>query len=224
MQLNPTQNLAVDLLILAFDRENNSVKIFTPSRKDSNKKALPGVLLKPNESISDAVQRTLETKTEFSNLNYRLQELPAQTNPSRDPRGHVISVPILVFLTEPVTLTNDWSNFEPDLELDLDHTEMVNKAFSILAQNWDKHPLPLLLAGENITLEETRDLLAHLQPYYSKTLPSNLRQMDFVQNFLKETNSFMASNKKGRPPRYYKVLAEDIKPLYFINNGEIRMH
>lgn len=214
MQLNPTQNLAVDLLILAFDRENNSVKIFTPSRKDSNKKALPGVLLKPNESISDAVQRTLETKTEFSDLNYRLQELPAQTNPSRDPRGHVVSVPILVFLTEPVTLTNNWSNFEPELELDFDHTEMVNKAFSILAQNWDKHPLPLLLTGNSTTLEETRDLLAHFQPYYVKTLPSNLRQMAFVQTFMKETNSFMASTKKGRPPRCYKILADKIKPLY----------
>lgn len=214
MQLNPTQNLAVDLLILAFDRSNNSVKIFTPTREDYNEKALPGVLLKTNESIPNAVQRTLETKTQFSSLNYRLQELPAQTDPNRDPRGHVISVPILVLLMEPITVTKDWSNFEPDLELDFDHTEMVNKAFNILANNWDKHPLPLLLTGNNTTLEETRDLLAHFQPYYVKTLPSNLRQMAFVQQFLKETDSFMASNKKGRPPRCYKVLTEDIKPLY----------
>lgn len=214
MQLNPTQNLAVDLLILAFDRSNNSVKIFTPTREDSNKKALPGVLLKTNESISDAVQRTLETKTEFSGLKYRLQELPAQTEPNRDPRGHVVSVPILVFIMEPININEDWSNFEPDLELDFDHTEMVNKAFKILANNWDKHPLPLLLTGNNTTLEETRDLLAHFQPYYVKTLPSNLRQMAFVQNFLKETDSFRASIKKGRPPRCYKVLADDIKPLY----------
>ena len=214
MQLNPTQNLAVDLLILSFNRENNSVKIFTPTREDSNKKALPGILLKHNESISDAVQRTLVTKTDLSNLNYQLQELPAQTNPARDHRGHVVSVPILVFLMEPFALSEDWSNFEPDLELDFDHTSMVNVAFSILAQNWDRHPLPLLLAGENITLEETRDLLAHFQPYYAKTLPSNLRQMTFVQNFLKELNSFRASTKKGRPPRCYKVLANEIKPLY----------
>ena len=214
MQLNPTQNLAVDLLILSFDRSDNSVKIFTPTREDSNKKALPGVLLKTNESISEAVKRTIDTKTILSGLKYRLQELPAQTNPNRDPRGHVISVPILVFMTEAVNTYEDWSNFEPDLELDFDHTHMVNIAFNILAQNWDRHPLPLLLAGENITLEETRDLLAHFQPYYAKTLPSNLRQMTFVQNYLKESNSFMASNKKGRPPRCYKVLANEIKPLY----------
>ena len=214
MQLNPTQNLAVDLLILSFDRENNSVKIFTPTREDSNKKALPGVLLKTNESISEAVKRTIDTKTILSDLKYRLQELPAQTNPNRDPRGHVVSVPILVFIMEPININEDWSNFEPDLELDFDHTHMVNIAFNILAQNWDKHPLPLLLAGENITLEETRDLLAHFQPYYAKTLPSNLRQMTFVQNFLKETDSYMTSNKKGRPPRAYKVLDDKIKPLY----------
>lgn len=214
MQLNPTQNLAVDLLILSFDRSDNSVKIFTPVREDSNKKALPGVLLKHNESISDAVKRTLVTKTELFNLNYRLQELPAQTNPNRDPRGHVVSVPILVFMMEPININEDWSNFEPELELDFDHTSMVNIAFNILAQNWDKHPLPLLLTGNNTTLEQTRDLLAHFQPYYVKTLPSNLRQMAFVQQFLKETKSFMASNKKGRPPRCYKVLANEIKPLY----------
>lgn len=214
MQLTPTQNLAIDLLILAFDRENNNVKIFTPTREDSNKKALPGVLLKPNESISDAVKRTIDTKTILSGLKYRLQELPAQTDPNRDPRGHVISVPILVFMMEPININKYWSNFEPDLELDFDHTRMVNIAFNILAQNWDKHPLPLLLLGKNTTLEETRDLLAHFQPYYVKTLPSNLRQMAFVQQFLKETESFMASNKKGRPPRCYKVLTEKIKPLY----------
>ena len=214
MQLNPTQNLAVDLLILTFNRENNSVKIFTPTREDSKKKALPGVLLKHNESISEAVQRTLETKTEFSNLNYRLQELPAQTNPSRDPRGHVISVPILVFLMEPILVENDWSNFEPELELDFDHTRMVNIAFSILANNWDQHPLPLFLLGENTTLEETKDLLAHFKPNYKKTLPSNIRNMQFRIGHLKETDSFMASTTKGRPPRIYKVLADKIRPLY----------
>lgn len=214
MQLTPTQNVAVDLLILALDQTHNTVKLFTPTREDSKKKALPGVLLTPNESISHAVQRTLDTKTNLSQLSYHLQELPAQTDPDRDPRGHVISVPILVFLTEHVSLSNDWSTFEPGLDLDFDHTNMVNKAFNILAQNWECYPLPLLLAGRSITLEETRDLLAHFQPQYAKTLPSNLRHMTFVQSFLKETNTLRATTKKGRPPKCYTVLADDIKPLY----------
>lgn len=213
MTLIPYQNLAVDLLILSFDRSHNRVKIFTPVRGDSHKKALPGVLVKENESIENAVHRTLETKTNLSEFKYVLQELPAQTNPTRDPRGQVISIPILVLLTEPFPYSDGWSNFEKDLDLDFDHTEMVNKAFTILSNNWDKHPLPLLLAGDTITLEETRDLLAHFLPYYQKTLPSNLRQMSFVMNVLQETEDFDKS-KQGRPPRFYKILKDNIKPLY----------
>lgn len=213
MTLIPYQNLAVDLLILSFDRLHNRVKIFTPVRGDSHKKALPGVLVKENESIENAVHRTLETKTSLSEFKYVLQELPAQTNPTRDPRGQVISIPILVLLTEPFPYSDGWSNFEKDLDLDFDHTEMVNKAFTILSNNWDKHPLPLLLAGDTITLEETRDLLAHFLPYYQKTLPSNLRRMSFVMNVLQETEDFDKS-KQGRPSRFYKILKDNIKPLY----------
>lgn len=213
MTLIPHQNLAVDLLILSFDKLHNHVKIFTPVRGDSHKKALPGVLVKENESIENAVHRTLETKTSLSEFKYVLQELPAQTNPTRDPRGHVISIPILVLLTEPIIYSEGWSNFEKDLDLDFDHTEMVNKAFTILSNNWDKHPLPLLLAGETITLEETRDLLAHFLPYYQKTLPSNLRRMSFVMNILQETDDFDKITQ-GRPPRLYKILKDNINPIY----------
>ena len=59
MTLIPHQNLAVDLLILSFDKLHNHVKIFTPVRGDSHKKALPGVLVKEMESIEEAVHRTL---------------------------------------------------------------------------------------------------------------------------------------------------------------------
>lgn len=213
MALIPQQNLAVDLLILSFDRLHNKVKIFTPIREDSHKKALPGILVKENESIEEAVHRTLNTKTNLSGLKYILQELPAQTNPHRDPRGQVVSIPILVLILESFSYGNGWSIFEKDLDLDFDHTEMVNKAFTILSNNWDKHPLPLLLAGDTITLEETRDLLAHFLPYYQKTLPSNLRRMSFVMNFLQETDEY-DKNKQGRPPRLYKILKDKIKLLY----------
>lgn len=91
---------------------------------------------------------------------------------------------------------------------------MVNLAHHILANNWDKHPLPLLLAGDRITLEEARDILAHFQPYYEKVLPSNLRQMSFVQKFLTETDEFVKTKTQGRPPRYYAIKHDDIKPLY----------
>ena len=63
-QLNPTQNIAIDLIILGFDKENEVVKLYAPERDLDflkGKRALPGVLLKHGESISDAVERTITT-------------------------------------------------------------------------------------------------------------------------------------------------------------------
>lgn len=217
MKLTPTQNLAVDLLIIAYDRENHTVKLYTPKREVDPAKgqpALPGVLLQEGEHISSAVKRTLDDKTNLDSLTYTLQELPARTNPFRDERGHVVSIPTLVLLHNQSTFNDDWVDFKPGLTLPFDHTEMVNLVYHILANNWDKHPLPLFLAGSRITLEETRDILAHFQPYYEKVLASNLRQMSFVQKFLMETDEFVKTKTQGRPPRYYAIKRDDIKPLY----------
>ena len=199
------------------DRENHTVKLYTPKREVEPAKgqpALPGVLVQEGEHISSAVKRTLDDKTNLDSLTYTLQELPARTNPFRDERGHVVSIPTLVLLHNQLTFNDDWVDFKPGLTLPFDHADMVNLAYHILANNWDKHPLPLFLAGSRITLEETRDILAHFQPYYEKVLASNLRQMSFVQKFLMETDEFVKTKTQGRPPRYYAIKRDDIKPLY----------
>lgn len=217
MELTQTQNLAVDLLLLAFDRENHTIKLYTPKREVEpavGVRALPGVLVKYGEHLSSAVKRTLDEKTPLKTLTYHLQELPARTNPERDERGHVVSIPILVLLPDYQNFNDDWSTFTPNMNLAFDHAEMVNLAYKVLKNNWDKHPLPLLLAGEKTTLEEAKDILVHFQPYYSKVLPSNLRQMTFVDKFLQETDESEKNEQKGRPKKLYRVKTEQINPLY----------
>lgn len=217
MELTQTQNLAVDLLLLAFDRENHTIKLYTPKREVEpavGVRALPGVLVKYGEHLTSAVKRTLDEKTPLKTLTYHLQELPARTNPERDERGHVVSIPILVLLPDYQNFNDDWSTFTPNMNLAFDHAEMVNLAYKVLKNNWDKHPLPLLLAGEKTTLEEAKDILVHFQPYYSKVLPSNLRQMTFVDKFLQETDESEKNEQKGRPKKLYRVKTEQINPLY----------
>lgn len=38
--------------------------------------------------------------------------------------------------------------------------------------------------------------------------------MSFVQKFLTETDEFVKTKTQGRPPRYYAIKHDDIKPLY----------
>ena len=215
MKLTPTQNVAVDLVILGYDKETESVKVYTPKRTvspDKDKPALPGILLKPYETISDAVNRTLSTKTPFINETYTIQELPARINPDRDIRGHVISIPSIVLLESYDNFDNNWSTFNPNLSLCFDHSDMVTSAYYILKNNWDTHPLPLRLLSDHTTLEETKNLLSHFDPSYKKVLPSNLRKMSFVETFLEETDKYAKLDKKGRPPKLYKI-----KPIKGLN-------
>lgn len=114
MRLTPTQNVAVDLIIIAYDRNDHMVKLYTPKREVEPAKgqpALPGVLLQEGEHISSAVQRTIKDKTQLDELTYNLQELPARTNPYRDERGHVMSIPTLVLLHGQNNFDEDWVPF-----------------------------------------------------------------------------------------------------------------
>ena len=215
MKLTPTQNVAIDLMILGYDKETKSVKVYTPKRivnPDKDKPALPGILLRPYETINNAVNRTLKTKTPLIAETYTIQELPARTNPNRDVRGHVISIPSIILLDSYNDFDNNWSIFEPNLSLCFDHFDMVTSAYHILKNNWDTHPLPLRLLGNHTTLEEAKNLLSHFNPSYKKVLPSNLRKMSFVETFLEETDEYAKLDKKGRPPKLYKI-----KPIKDLN-------
>lgn len=221
-QLNPTQNLAIDLLILAFDEIHQTVRVYAPLRTNDflqNERALPGVLLKPHESIQHSVSRAISTKTpiDVDNLStFIIQELPAQTDPERDPRGHVVSVPILVFTS--INLANedmsDWLEFKPGLSLAFDHTQMINLAFDTIAKYLKQSPLPLLLANGPLTLDQAKHLIAHFDESFKTVSPSNFKRMFPVEHFLVETDYRPETLQKGRQPKYYRVQTERISPIF----------
>ena len=221
-QLTPTQNLAIDLLILAFDEEHSTVRVYAPIRSNEflqNKRALPGILLKPHESIQHSVSRTISTKTpiDVENLStFIIQELPAQTNPERDPRGHVVSIPILVFTSVDLAKedTANWLEFKPELDLSFDHTNMVNLAYDTIAKYLKQSPLPLLLANNTLTLDQAKHLIAHFDESFKTVSPSNFKRMFPVEHFLVETDYRPETLQKGRQPKYYRVQSERITPIF----------
>ena len=98
-QLNTTHNIAIDLIITAYDSSSETLKIYTPERTIDpfiGERALPGVLMQTNETVDDAVKRIIDTKTNLQLNNYKIDVLVPHMNPNRDERGHVIGLPVIV--------------------------------------------------------------------------------------------------------------------------------
>lgn len=219
--LTPTQNVAVDLIILGYDFELNSVRVYAPRRTNeylNGKRALPGVLLRHGEFLSAGVQRALRTKTQLdiAESSYTLQELPAQADPGRDERGHVISIPIIVFTKLRVEKLNDdhWLEFSPGLELAFDHTRMVNLGYEVISNNILHNPLPLLMLPELVTLVDVKNVIAHFDARFTHVLPSNFKTMFPTDKFLEETDLLLQTNQKGRHPRLYRLAEKAIKKIF----------
>ena len=139
-QLTPTQNVEIDLIITAFDKYDKVVKFYAPKTTETKEaRALPGVLLESGESVANAVKRTIKTKTslKLSAKNYTIQELPAQTVPNRDPRGHVLAIPVLLLtkLTYEDLNDEEWVSFNQGIPLAYDHTRMIDLAFELIVKN-----------------------------------------------------------------------------------------
>lgn len=221
-KLNPNQNVAVDLIILGYDFSNRCVKVYAPKRQNEHlngERALPGVLLDHGEFVSHGVQRALKTKTELDlaeNATYTLQELPAQSDPGRDQRGHVISIPILVLtkLNVEELDQNDWLEFTPGLQLAFDHTRMVNLGYEVISNNLFYNPLPLLMLSNMFTLTDVKDVIAHFEGKFNNVLPSNFKITFPTDKFLEDTGLLLETHQKGRHPKLYRLIEKSIKKIF----------
>lgn len=84
---------AVTVDVVIFTIENGALKILLIKRKErpfAGKFALPGGFLLKNETAEAAANRVLKGKTGVKNVF--LEQLRTFDSPSRDPRGHVLTV------------------------------------------------------------------------------------------------------------------------------------
>ena len=192
-QLTPTQNVEIDLIITAFDKYDKVVKFYAPKTTEAKEaRALPGVLLESGESV-------------------------AQTTPNRDPRGHVLAIPVLLLtkLTYEDLNDEEWVSFNQGIPLAYDHTRMIDLAFELIVKNLKENPIPLLMLDGLVTLEEVKNIIVHFDGSYKDMYLSNFKKVYPTSKFLEETDKIPEIRRKGRQFKLYLVVEKNIKNFFY---------
>lgn len=137
MPLPTTPALATDCVIIDADR-----RILLVRRKNApfqGQFALPGGFVEIGESVEDACRRELLEETGLRVLELTL--VGVYSGPSRDPRGHIVSIAFLAIVDTPEARAGDdaaetvWAKDVTSLELAFDHRQIISDALWVLGSD-----------------------------------------------------------------------------------------
>lgn len=218
MGLIPNMLVAVDLILFAVDQSDYTVKIYLQKRPENkNVFALPGVLLTPDETYEQAVNRIIKTKTNLLKMPSRLTQLPTRLEPGRDSRSRVISLPTIAFINTPSLLASDWFaiNHLPK-GFAFDHQQMIEDAKAYLTRNLLTSHLPLVMLGKQTTIPIIKQLYANFKPKFKDMTASNFKKVANLDKVLMldlTADNLSTVNKAttaGRRAQIYNINLKEI--------------
>ncbi len=165
--------------------------------------ALPGGLVKDEESLEQAIERELQEETGVS-INY-LEQLYSFGQPDRDPRNRVVSITYYglvkpdVFELKPGTDAYDakWFTVKQLPKLAFDHDHIVKYALERLKGKIVYEPIGFELLDEKFPFSDVEKL-------YGAVLDRQMDRRNFKKKimkfgFLEETNEKQVLKGAGRP-------------------------
>lgn len=206
--------LAVDAIVFGYRESQLYVLIIQQKFGSQNSYwALPGGLVKSNESLTEAVKRELKEETNVG-VNYLEQLYTFGDDITRDPRNRVVSVAYFG-LVDPTKLNikadSDaesvaWLKINEIPNLAFDHNDMIKKALQRLKDKLTYKPIGFDLLPEKF-------LFSDLENLYSTILQKDIDRRNFRKKMLsfsiiEETDEF-SSKKGGRPAKLYKFKKAD---------------
>lgn len=169
--------------------------------------ALPGGLVKNDESLEEAVERELKEEAGIS-INY-LEQLYSFGKPNRDPRNRVISITYYGLIKpdglslKASTDASDakWFNVKGIPQLAFDHQEIVGTALKRLQSKIVYEPIGFELLEEKFAFSE-------LEKLYMAVLDRPIDRRNFKKKvikfgFLTETDEKQTLETAGRPGNLY---------------------
>ncbi|MCL6293709.1 NUDIX hydrolase [Jejuia spongiicola] len=214
--------LTVDAVVFGYEEGNISVLLIKRKYEPfKNKWAIPGGFVLNDESLEEAVERELQEETGVK-INY-LEQLYTFGEPSRDPRGRVVSIAYFGLVrpnTFKIFASTDaaevaWFNINELPQLSFDHKEILEIAIKRLQGKITYEPLGFELLDKKFPFSD-------LEKLYSTLLGRGIDRRNFRKkiiglNVLDELNE-KVSKGSGRPAnlfqfnqkRYFQLKKEGI--------------
>ena len=199
--------IATDIAILTIKDEELNV-LLVKMKKDIFKGswALPGGLVKPDESVDSSAKRNLFEKTKMRNVY--LEQLYTFGEINRDPSGRVVSVAYFALIPASdinLIMLEDtyWFPIDRLPKLAYDHGEIIDTAVNRLRSKLSYTNISYGLLPEEFALSD-------LQKTYEIILGRNLDKRNFRKkitslNLLKKTGN-KTSGKAHRPAYLYRFV------------------
>ena len=201
---------AVDIVI--FTIEDNDLKVLLIKMKKSPFEgmwAVPGGLVKIDESLDESAKKHLSTKTGISNVY--LEQLYTFGDVERDPLGRVISTAYFALMPNTglsLKTTEEyegvqWFSIKELPELAYDHKEIIRKAQSRLKAKLSYTNIVYSLLPNEFTLT---DLQKTYEIILGETMDKrNFRKKILSLNMIKKTDK-QTTGGASRPAAYYKFI------------------
>lgn len=214
MATNQNIKVSVDAVVFGYTSTEGLSVLLIKRKGDTYKGswALPGGLVKDNESLEEAVQRELKEETGVS-INY-LEQLYTFGAVDRDPRNRVLSVAYYglvkpdVFELNASTDASDvkWFNVKYTPELAFDHIEILKMAIIRLQGKMSYEPVGFELLDKKFPFSE-------LEKLYKTVLDRPIDRRNFKKKimkfgFIEETDEKQLLGGAGRPGFLYQFNPE----------------
>jgi 8-oxo-dGTP diphosphatase len=191
---------------------------------ESNKWALPGGFVDPDEDLVNAAKRELEEEAGAKFGGVLLEQLRSYGAPNRDPRGRVISVAYVGVLPTPSdpTAGSDaaearWQPVDRLLAdssgLAFDHDLIVRDAVERVRSKLEYTTLATAFVGSEFTLSQLRRVYEAV--WGAQFDAGNFqRKMKRTEDFIEPTgNAQPAPGGRGRPAATFRARQHGVMPL-----------
>ncbi|MCV9927738.1 NUDIX hydrolase [Flavobacterium sp. LS1R49] len=205
------QNIRVAVDAIVFGYQNNQLYVLLIQQKFGSKEsywALPGGLVKNDESLQEAVKRELKEETNIT-VNYFEQLFTFGDDIFRDPRNRVISVAYFALVDSSklkIKADSDaenvqWYKVEEIPALAFDHNLILKKAIERLKAKLTYEPIGFDLLPKEFLFSELENLYCTI---LEKEIDRrNFRKKILSYGIIQETDNF-SPVKTGRPAKLFR--------------------